>query len=204
MCRNEGKNIVICGVGGQGIVLFGKILGEFYKRKGCELKISDIVGLGQRGGSVICHFRYSEQPIHSPLIKAGDVDFLISFEQTETLRNMHYMQDNGVIFTSTFELSSPSVNADIEKDIVGDKTLIIKEAWDKTYILDAAEYGDLGVDLNLMSNIVMLGLFASYMGYDDLELIDVMKENINPNFIDSNIKAFELGKQIFEGQRALH
>ncbi|MCX7922136.1 MAG: indolepyruvate oxidoreductase subunit beta [Clostridia bacterium] len=201
MCKNEGKNLIICGVGGQGIVLFGKILGQFLINKGYELKISDVVGLGQRGGNVECHFRYSNKPIMSPLIKVGEADYIISFEQTETLRNAHYLKDDGLIITSTFEMSSPTVNVEIEKDMEGNKTEIIKELGRNTFIIDVAKYSDTDINISQMANVIMLGFYSSFMGYDDSEMIEVMRKTINPKFIDSNIKAYELGKQICNEQK---
>ena len=62
-----------------------------------------MIGLGQRGGGVESHFRYSTKPVLSPFIKAGDVDYLISFEQTEALRHLHSLKEEGVIFSSTYE-----------------------------------------------------------------------------------------------------
>ena len=95
--QDTGKNIIIAGVGGQGILLFSNLLSKFYIKLGYELKISDVIGLGQRGGGVESHFRYSNKPILLPFIKAGDVDYLISFEQTEILRFLHCMKEDGTI-----------------------------------------------------------------------------------------------------------
>ncbi|MCP4456101.1 MAG: hypothetical protein GY809_31985, partial [Planctomycetes bacterium] len=126
--RDTGKNIIIAGVGGQGILLFSNILSQFYMNLGYELKISDVVGLGQRGGGVESHFRYSNQPVLSPFIKAGDVDYIISFEQTETLRFLHCLKADGVVFTSTHELTSSTVNTGLQKDMPESKTAIIKRS----------------------------------------------------------------------------
>ena len=92
--EDTGKNIIIAGVGGQGILLFSNILCTFYMDRGYELKISDVIGLGQRGGGVESHLRYSNKPVLSPFIKAGDVDYIISLEQTETLWFLHYLKDD--------------------------------------------------------------------------------------------------------------
>jgi len=124
--QDTGKNIIIAGVGGQGILLFSNLLSKYYMKLGYELKISDVIGLGQRGGGVESHFRYSTKPVLSPFIKAGDADYLLSFERIETLRYLHCLKDDGVIFTSTFELTTSSVNTRLRKDMPESKTEIIK------------------------------------------------------------------------------
>jgi indolepyruvate ferredoxin oxidoreductase, beta subunit len=199
MWKDESKNILICGVGGQGIVLLGKILGEYYLKEGFELKISDIVGLGQRGGSVVCHFRVSHSPLMSPLIRIGEVDIIISFEATETLRNLHYLKDNGIVLTSTFEISSPTVNAELEEDIIGVKIDIIKESCKNVFIMDVYN----AKDSNLTINTAMLGFYASIMELDHEEVIDIMKQNIKDEFIEKNISAYNRGKEIRGEQHVL-
>ena len=104
------KNIVICGLGGQGIMLLGKIIGNFYLMQGYEVKVCDIMGLGQRGGDVSCHIRYSYGHIMSPFIMDGDADCIISLELTETIRNIQYLKPEGIVITNNFEMVPASVN----------------------------------------------------------------------------------------------
>jgi indolepyruvate ferredoxin oxidoreductase beta subunit len=163
---------------------------------GYELKISDVIGLGQRGGGVESHFRYSSKPVLSPFIKAGDVDYVISFEQTETLRFLHCLKDDGVVFTSTYELTSSSVNTGLQKDMNESKIEIIKRSDKKTFIIDPTEYKSSDFDISKMINVVMLGYYAEFRGYAHDGMIQIIKESVPERFVAGNLKAYELGVTI--------
>jgi indolepyruvate ferredoxin oxidoreductase, beta subunit len=201
--QDTGKNIIIAGVGGQGILLFSNVLSKYYIKRGYELKISDVIGLGQRGGGVESHFRYSTKPVLSPFIKAGDVDFLLSFEQTETLRYLHCMKDDGVIFSSNFELSTSSVNTRLEKDMPESKTELIRQSKNKTFIIDPEENKSPDFDISKMMNIVMLAIYAEFRGYDHDEMIQIAKESVPEKFVVENIKAYKKGVEIAHAQIAV-
>ncbi len=198
--QDTGKNIVIAGVGGQGILLFSQLLSKYYMKLGYELKISDVIGLGQRGGGVESHFRYSDKPILSPFIKAGDVDYLLSFEQIETLRYLHCIKDDGIVFSSTFELSTSSVNTRLEKDMPESKTELIKNSGKKTYIIDPDENKSSEFDISKMMNIVMLAIYAQYRGYSHDEMMQLVRESVPEKFIEENILAYKKGIQIAQAK----
>ncbi|HYQ57476.1 MAG TPA: indolepyruvate oxidoreductase subunit beta [Draconibacterium sp.] len=198
--QDTGKNIIIAGVGGQGILLFSTLLSKFYMKLGYELKISDVIGLGQRGGGVESHFRYSNKPVLSPFIKAGDVDYVISFEQTETLRFLHCLKEDGVIFTSTYELTPTSINKRLQKDLPESKTEMIKRAENKTFIVDPDEHKHPDFDINKMMNVVMLGYYAEFRGYSHDEMIQIVRESVPAKFVEGNIKAYEMGTKIAQGE----
>ncbi len=194
--KDTGKNIIIAGVGGQGILLFSNLLSKFYMKLGYELKISDVIGLGQRGGGVESHFRYSTNPVLSPFIKAGDVDYLISFEQTETLRFLHCLKEDGIIFTSTYELTSTSVNTGLQKAMPGSKTEMILAADSTKYIINPDEHKSTEFDISKMMNIVMLGYYAEFRGYAHDDMIQVVRENVPAKFVEANLKAYQKGVSI--------
>ncbi len=198
--QDTGKNIIIAGVGGQGILLFSNLLSKYYMQLGYELKISDVIGLGQRGGGVESHFRYSKTPVLSPFIKAGDVDYLLSFEQTETLRYLHCMKEDGVVFSSTFELTTSSVNTRLENDMAESKTEIIKRSGKRTFIVDPDANKSSDFDVSKMMNIVMLGFYAEFRGYSHDEMIRIVKESVPEKFVEGNIKAYEKGVSIAQAQ----
>ncbi len=200
--QDTGKNIIIAGVGGQGILLFSNLLSKYYMKLEYELKMSDVIGLGQRGGGVESHFRYSNTPILSPFIKAGDVDYVISFEQTETLRFLHALKEDGVILTSTFELTSTSVNTGLQKDLTESKIEIIKRSKNKTFIIDPEEHKSSDFNINKMMNVVMLGYYAELRGYSHDEMIQIVKENVPAKFVEGNLKAYDKGATIARGQLA--
>lgn len=198
--QDTGKNLIIAGVGGQGILLFSQLLSRYYTKLGYELKISDVVGLGQRGGGVESHFRYSNKPILSPFIKSGDADYLLSFEQTETLRYLHCLKDDGIIFTSTFELTTSSVNTRLEKDMPESKTEIIKRAKNQKFIIDPDENKSPDFDISKMMNIVMLAFYAEFRGYSHEEMKQIVKECVPGKFVEGNLKAYEKGISIARRQ----
>lgn len=200
--QDQGKNIIIAGVGGQGILLFSNLLSKFYIKLGYELKISDVIGLGQRGGGVESHFRYSTEAVLSPFIKAGDVDYVISFEQTETLRHLHSLKEEGAILTSTYELTSTSVNARLQKPMAEDKTEIIKRAENKKFIIDPEEHKSDDFNISKMMNVVMLGYYAELRGYSHDEMIQIVKENVPAKFVDGNILAYKKGAAIASAELA--
>jgi len=200
--QDTGKNIIIAGVGGQGILLFSNLLSKYYIKLGYDLKISDVIGLGQRGGGVESHFRYSSEPVLSPFIKAGDVDYVISFEQTETLRFLHCLKDNGIILTSSFELTSTSVNTRLQKDLPESKTDIIKSSKNKTFIIDPDVHKSPDFNINKMMNVVMLGYYAELRGYSHDDMIQIVRENVPEKFVEGNIKAYQKGATIAQGELA--
>lgn len=194
--QDTGKNIIIAGVGGQGILLFSNLLSKFYMKRGYDLKISDVIGLGQRGGGVESHFRYSSRPVLSPFIKAGDADYVISFEQTETLRFLHCLKEDGAIFTSSYELTSASINTGLQQDMPESKTAIIQNSDQQTFVINPAEFKDVDFDISKMMNVVMLGYYAEFRGYEHQDLIQIIKESVPERFIEGNLKAYELGTSI--------
>lgn len=200
--QDTGKNIIIAGVGGQGILLFSNLLSKFYMKLGYELKISDVIGLGQRGGGVESHFRYSNKPILSPFIKAGDVDYVISFEQTETLRFLHTLKEDGVIFTSTYELTSTSVNTGLQKAMPESKTEIIKRSENTKFIIDPEEHKNWEFNISKMMNVVMLGYYAEFRGYSHDDMIQIVRESVPEKFVEGNIKAYKKGTAIARAEFA--
>lgn len=198
--QDNGKNIIIAGVGGQGILLFSNLLSKFYSKLGYDLKISDVIGLGQRGGGVESHFRYSNKPVLSPFIKAGDVDYVISLEQTETLRFLHTLKEDGIIISSTYELTTTSVNTRLQKDLVESKTEIIKRSKNKTFIVDPTEHKSSAFDISKMMNIVLLGFYAEFRGYSHEDLMQLVQESVPKEFVEENLKAYEMGTTIVRNE----
>ncbi|MCW3804608.1 2-oxoacid:acceptor oxidoreductase family protein [Plebeiibacterium marinum] len=200
--QDTGKNIIIAGVGGQGILLFSNLLSKFYLKLGYELKISDVIGLGQRGGGVESHFRYSDKPILSPFIKAGDVDYVISFEQTETLRYLHCLKDDGIVLSSTYELTSTSVNTGLQKAMPESKTEIIKRAENKKFIIDPEDHKSPDFNISKMMNVVMLGFYAELRGYSHDDMIQIVRESVPEKFVEGNIMAYQKGTEIAKAEIA--
>src|SRR5512139_1881045 len=102
-------NIFLSGVGGQGTILASNILGEVFLKAGYDVKKSEVHGMAQRGGDVTTHFRFGKK-VYSPLIKQGDVDFLVSFELLEALRYIDWIKPGGRVILNNFTLLPPSVS----------------------------------------------------------------------------------------------
>ncbi|MEO0104853.1 MAG: 2-oxoacid:acceptor oxidoreductase family protein, partial [candidate division WOR-3 bacterium] len=96
-------NIIICGIGGQGVLLLSDILGEVAMENGFLVKKSEVKGMAQRGGSVISHLRFGEE-VYSPLIPLKEADFLLSMEKLEALRYLDYLKEDGILITDNFYL----------------------------------------------------------------------------------------------------
>jgi indolepyruvate ferredoxin oxidoreductase beta subunit len=131
------------------------------------------------------------------------VDYVISFEQTETLRFLHCLKDDGVIFSSTYELTSTSVNTRLQKDLPESKTEMIKRAKNKTFIVNPDEHKNPDFNINKMMNVVMLGYYAEFRGYSHDDMIQIISESVPSKFVEGNIKAYKLGTKIARGELAI-
>lgn len=189
------KNIMIVGVGGQGSLLASRILGHMALILGYDVKVSEVHGMSQRGGSVVTYARYGEQ-VYSPVICRGEADVIISFEQLEALRWINYLKKGGTLLTSTQKINPMPVitgAAEYPKNIVEK----IAESDVDILAVDAFELA-LKAGNDKASNVVMIGAFASYMK-DEIKkevFVEALRESISEKLFDANLKAFELGYDI--------
>lgn len=185
----EVSNIIICGVGGQGILLASDILCSAAFLEGFDVKKSEIHGMAQRGGSVITHIRFGPK-VYSPLIEEGKADFILSFEKLEALRYSYFLKKDGIVIVNDLALPPMSVLTGAKKypeNIID----TIKENGD-VYLIPAQtiaqELGNVRV-----VNIVLLGSLARFLDFKKQVWFDAIKENVKPQYVDLNIKAFEIG-----------
>jgi len=186
------KNIVICGVGGQGIILASNVLCTAAFTEGNEVKKSEVHGMAQRGGSVITHVRFGKK-VHSPLIEQGTADFILAFEKLEALRYLHYLKPEGTLIVNDREVPPMSVlvgAAEYPKDI--DKKL---KRRGNMFLVDASTPAlELG---NIRTvNIILLGVLSQFMDFKDKTWERAIKENVKTKYVELNIAAFEKGKEI--------
>ncbi len=199
MCRNMSfwcnkekmkSDILIVGVGGQGIILTSDIISKAALKDGFNVKKAETHGMAQRGGSVITHVRISNSDIYSPLIPKGKVDVLIGFEPMEALRYMGYINRKNknsimIVNRNPIEIENyPDIN-EIISEIKRHRNSII---------LNALELANKAGNV-LTQNIVMLGAASRYLPIDRDTLKETIKENVK-RAINENLKAFELGSQI--------
>jgi indolepyruvate ferredoxin oxidoreductase, beta subunit len=188
-------NIFLSGVGGQGTILASNILGEVFLNAGYDVKKAEVHGMAQRGGDVTTHFRFGKK-VYSPLIKYGDVDFLISFELLEAARYINWVKPDGKVLINNQIILPPSVSLgqmaypeDVEKTFK-------KYFKDNVHMIDGQEIArNLG---NIQAaNVVLVGAFSHF--FPDLretEWIDAIKSLLAPKLHELNVKAFYEGRNI--------
>ncbi len=184
-------NIIICGVGGQGILLASDILCTAAFLEGFDVKKSEIHGMAQRGGSVITHIRFGAK-VYSPLVEVGKADFILSFEKLEALRYSYFLKRDGILIVNDLELAPMSVltgDREYPKNIID----ILKQNGD-VYLVPAQNIAlELG---NVRAvNVVLLGSLARFLTFKKQVWLDAIKENVKPQYVDINIRAFEAGNR---------
>ena len=186
------KNILIVGVGGQGTLLASKLMGKCFMQEGYDVKVSEVHGMSQRGGSVVTYVRYGEK-VYSPVIEKGEADIIISFEQLESARWLPYLKKGGVLISSTQKIDPMPV-------IMGKSAYpenVIEKIKEKNINLVELDALDLALEAGTAkcANIVLLGAAVRFLGIDKDMWIDIIKTTVPPKTIETNLKAFELGYQ---------
>ena len=186
----ETKNVMIVGVGGQGSLLASKLLGRLLLGKGYDIKVSEVHGMSQRGGSVVTYVRYGGK-VYSPVIDKGQADYIVSFELLEAARWTEYLKPNGKIITNIQQINPMPV------------------------IIGAAEYpaelaakmAAAGIDLDAVDalslaeqagsakavNLVLMGKLSKYFDIPEDEWMAAIEQSVPPKFLEMNKKAFALG-----------
>ena len=183
------KNIMIVGVGGQGTLLTSRIIGKAALSEGCDVKISEVHGMAQRGGSVVTFVRFGEK-VNEPVVEEGQADVIISFERLEALRYAHFLKKDGVLVVNDCRIDPMTV-------VIGAKTYpenIIDELKKehKVYAIDGQKIAiELGNSKVL--NSVVLGYAASFIGFYKQTWLDTVASTVPAKTIDINEKAFLAG-----------
>lgn len=186
------KNIMIVGVGGQGTLLASKLLGKLLLGKGYDVKVSEVHGMSQRGGSVVTYVRYGEK-VYSPVIDKGEADVIISFEMLEAARWVEYLKPDGVIITNTQQVNPMPVitgSQSYPENLVEKlKALDIKlEAFDALSL--AEEAGS-----SKAVNIVLMGRLSKFFDFTEEEWLSAIEQSVPQKFLEMNKKAFALGRE---------
>ena len=182
-------NIMIVGVGGQGTLLTSRILGKMATNAGFDVKLSEVHGMAQRGGSVVTYVRYGEN-VAEPIVEEGQVDVLIAFERLEALRYLHFVKKDGVVIVNDLRMDPITVvtgQATYPEGIID--TL---KAARKTIVVNATEKSkEIGSPKSF--NVIVLGAAAKHMSFEKEEWIKVIESTVPPKTIAKNIEAFEAG-----------
>ena len=183
-------NILIVGVGGQGTLLASKLMGKIFIDSGYDVKVSEVHGMSQRGGSVVTYVRAGEK-VFSPVIDKGEADVIISFEALESARWRPYLKKDGVIISNTAQIDPMPVimgNAEYPEDILGK----IKEKGVKVVSADALSLATEAGSAKAV-NIVLLGIAAKQLSLDKEECLAAIRATVPQKTIEVNERAFELG-----------
>ncbi len=184
------KNIMIVGVGGQGSLLASKLLGRLLVDEGYDVKVSEVHGMSQRGGSVVTYVRFGEK-VYSPIIDEGEADFIVSFEKIEAARYIKDLKKGGTVIVNTQQIDPMPVI--IGNAVYPDK--VLDEMKDKGVNVDAIDALSLASEAGSAKacNIVLMGRLAKYFDipYDKWET--AIAKIVKPAFIEINKKAFDLG-----------
>ena len=188
----ETKNIMIVGVGGQGTLLTSRILGGITVENGYDVKLSEVHGMAQRGGSVVTYVRYGEK-VTEPIVEEGQSDVLIAFEKLEALRYAHFLKKDGVIIVNDQKIDPMPVVTGVAKYPEG----IIEHLSEKYKVISVdAQKEALELGNSRVFNVIILGVAASKMDFEKEQWIEVIKKKVPPKTIDINVKAFERGYEI--------
>lgn len=195
VCQMTSMNIMIVGVGGQGTLLASRVIGLAALSFGLDVKVSEIHGMAQRGGSVVTFVKIGNK-VRSPVIEENSADIILAFEQLEALRNEKYLIKNGRMIINTQKID-PMPVATGKISYPGDicETLSKKNKITMINALEIAKTCGSGKT----ANIVMLGAMSLYLDFDDDTWINAMKDVIPEKYLNVNIKAFTAGKFTAKG-----
>lgn len=185
------KNIMIVGVGGQGSLLASKLLGHLLLSQGYDVKVSEVHGMSQRGGSVVTYVRYGDR-VYSPVINQGEADYIVSFELLEAARWLPYLKEDGQIVTNTQQIDPMPVitgAAQYPEDLVEK----MKAAGAKVDALDCLALAEEAGSAKAV-NIVLLGRLSHYFDLPEEAWMASLEANVPAKFLEMNKKAFALGK----------
>lgn len=190
-------DLLLTGVGGQGNILASDIIGEVALAAGYDIKKTDTLGMAQRGGSVVSHVRIAEK-VYAPLIKEGEVDFLLAFEKLESIRWASYLRPSGVAIINNYAVPPLSVNLGVEKYPTDAEVMqVLKQRSERIYMvsgtLRATELGNVKT-----LNIFMLGCVSVFLPFKIEAWQEAITKHLPEKLWKLNMTAFESGRKEIE------
>ena len=187
----ETKNMMIVGVGGQGTLLASKLLGRMLLSRGFDIKVSEVHGMSQRGGSVVTYVRWGER-VCSPIVDRGQADFIDSFELLEAARYTEYLKKGGLIITNTQKINPMPV---ITGAAVYPEGLLeqMQAAGLRVEALDALGLAEQAGSVKAV-NIVLMGRLSRFFDFTEAEWLEAIRQSVPPKFAAMNEQAFLLGR----------
>ncbi|MBE6696660.1 MAG: indolepyruvate oxidoreductase subunit beta [Ruminococcaceae bacterium] len=185
----KGMNIMIVGVGGQGTLLASRILGNTVLSEGFDVKVSEVHGMSQRGGSVVTYVKFGDA-IYSPIIDKGEADIILAFEQLEAYRALPWLKEGGKIITADQKINPMPVIIGAAKypENIIDKMKAVADVISLDALSLAKEAGSAKA-----VNVVLIGLMAKNTEIPYEKWVECVKSTVPPKFLDVNLRAFDLG-----------
>lgn len=185
------KNVMIVGVGGQGSLLASKLLGHLLLSEGYDVKVSEVHGMSQRGGSVVTYVRFGDK-VYSPVIDKGQADYIVSFELLEAARYVEFLKTDGHIVVNTQTIDPMPV-------IIGATEYpenLVEKMKDKGFKVDAMDCLSLANEAGSSKavNLVLMGKLSTFFDIPEEKWIKAIKECVPAKFVELNLKAFALGR----------
>ncbi len=183
------KSIMIVGVGGQGTLLTSRILGGIIKEAGYDVKLSEVHGMAQRGGSVVTFVRYGEK-VAEPIVEEGQADVLIAFERLEALRYAHFLKKEGVLIINDWRIDPITVvtgAAEYPENIIEN---LSKDH--KVYTINAMEEA-MKLGNSKAFNVIVLGMAAKHMDFSKEDWLNIIEKTVPSKTVEINQKAFLVG-----------
>ena len=183
-------SIMIVGVGGQGTLLASRLLGNVLMNEGFDVKVSEVHGMSQRGGSVVTYVKYGEK-VYSPIVEKGEADIIIAFELCEAARWLPYLKKGGKMVVNVQQIDPMPVvtgAAEYPSDLVKK----LKDAGCDCVALDALSLAE-QAGSSKATNVVLMGVVAKYMEFPKELWHEIIEKTVPPKFLEMNQKAFELG-----------
>ena len=188
------KSILISGVGGQGTLLASRLIGTVALHRDYDIKVSEVHGMSQRGGSVITYVKYSDESVYSPIMDSGEADVMLAFEVLEAYRNIHFLKKDGLLIVNTHQINPmPVITGEAEYP-----ENIIQKLEDMGVKLKSVDALSLAAKAGMEKavNNVLIGMLAKEFDFSKDEWIRAMKEIIPYNLLPANEQAFELGYNV--------
>lgn len=183
-------SIMIVGVGGQGTLLASKLLGNVLLKQGYDVKLSEVHGMSQRGGSVVTYVRYGEK-VYSPVVDLGEADVILSFELLESARWIGYLKKGGRLITNTHQTPPMPVitGAATYPENIAEKL----SAKAEVIALDALPLAEQAGSAKAV-NVVLIGVLSKLTPFPEEVWLQAIEETVPPKFLEMNQKAFQLGR----------
>lgn len=191
MKNSKITNIVLAGVGGQGIILAGKIIAEVAFRQGLEVKANELHGMAQRGGSVTSHIRFGPE-VDSPLVGEGQADFLLALEELEGLRQSHYLQPDGIAVINQRKILPAGLDSGASA-YPEDAVPRLNRQGHKAISVPAFDLAK-KIGTPKVENVILLGALSSYLPWPETAWAEVIREAVPAKTLEMNLTAFRTGR----------